>query len=161
MIAAAETFLIELHTPTPKYVQAKNKYVYRDDGQVTERVVNWFVFDEPIKDVLDNTQFRKKILFHAGSFRPNGITSALINLIKKIDKNKYDITITFSDTIINYPKRIELLDQIKDDVNIIPKTGGMYQTDEGQFIENLIKNPLFEYHNDSVRKKEYKNEFRR
>ncbi|MFD2750940.1 CDP-glycerol glycerophosphotransferase family protein [Virgibacillus siamensis] len=147
MIASVQDLLLTSFQPTNKYLEAKAKYVMKDDGNVSKRVIDWFLFDKTTVDIIDKDTTKEKILFYAGSFQPNGITSAFISLVNSIDKKQYDITVTLSDSIINYPERLKLLNKINDDVNIIPKKGPMTMSDEGTFIRNL-KNT--EYAKDKI-----------
>lgn len=159
MITTIQRLLLTSFQPTEKYLKAQEKYVYKDDGNVTKRVIDWFVIGKNNVDIIANYTTKKKILFHAGSFQPNGITSAFINLVKSIDKQLYDITITLSDSIINYPERLEQLDKIKDDVNIIPKNGPMNFSNAGIFTGNLND---YDIANDEViynYRREYQKEF--
>ncbi|MFD1363693.1 CDP-glycerol glycerophosphotransferase family protein [Lentibacillus salinarum] len=159
MIASVRNLLLTSFQPTNKYLEAKAKYVYKDDGNVSKRVIDWFLFDKITVDTIDKDTTKKKILFYAGSFQPNGITSAFISLVNGIDKKRYDITVTLSDSIINYPERLKQLDKIKDDVNIIPKNGPMTISDAGVFTRNL-KN--YRIANDEIihnYKEEYQKEY--
>lgn len=162
MIAVTQNYLHTPYEPTQKYLNAKAKYVYKEDGNVTKRVIDWFVFGENNVDIVPNKyETKKKILFHAGSFQPNGITSAFVNLVNGIDKQLYDITVTLSDSIIHYPERLEQLDKIKKDVNILPKTGGMYRSDESFFAEHLNDNGISTDRTVQIYKSEYQKEYKR
>lgn len=162
MIAAIQDYLRTPFQPTKKYLVAKEKYVYKDDGNVTKRVIDWFVFGKNNVDIVTNRDVTKqKILFHAGSFQPNGITSAFINLVNGIDKQLYDITVTLSDSIIHYPERLEQLARIQKDVNILPKTGGMNRKYGDLFVEHLKSNRISTYKTDQIYKREYQQEYAR
>src|SRR5699024_2554803 len=54
--------------PTQKYKLAKEKFAYKDDGKVTERVIDWFIFDKSSVEIMEKQRNKKKILFHAGGF---------------------------------------------------------------------------------------------
>src|SRR5690625_4146812 len=161
LITAVEAYLTEQSKPTKKYRQDKKKEVYEDDGHVTERVVDWFVFGNKILDVVKKPKVKEKILFNAGSFQPNGITQAFINLISHIDLEIYDITVVLSDKIINHPERLVLLDKIKDYVNIIPKNGAMIRSDMGIFALDLFNLNIANDKLFGVYQEEHKQEFKR
>lgn len=163
MLEAVQKFINILYEPTEKYRHAKATYVYNDDGNVTKRVVDWFVHEkETVVDPLpERDTDKKKILFHAGSFQPNGITSAFINVINAMDKKHYDITIILSDSIIHHPERMEQLEQIQHDVNILPRTGQMYRDEEGYFSERAISKQLFTETTEQIYRNDYRNEYKR
>lgn len=65
-----------------------------DDGIASRRALN-IVFNQ--NEVASYpTDQRKRILFYAGGFRPNGITSSIIALSNAIDYSKYSVTIVFN-----------------------------------------------------------------
>src|SRR5699024_10164412 len=92
-IQTIETHLEETYTPTRNYLDAKNNYVYKDDGNVSKRVIDWVVLDENTVDVETKNTEKQKILFYPGAFQGNGITISFINLMKKLNQDKYEITI--------------------------------------------------------------------
>lgn len=161
MIAAAANYLKTSYHPTEKYLKAKAEYVYKDDGNVTKRVVDWFVFDEDDVDIAMKDTTKKKILVHAGSFQPNGITSAFINLVRGIDKDQYDITITLSDSIINDQARLDQLDRLRGYVNIMPKTGSVNRAEEGHVAENMIKSGMVTDGITQISQNDYQKEYKR
>ena len=69
----------------------------RDVGSITEKVVD-IIFrnqDDPhyLKSVQTNKQ---RLLFIHGRTRPNGITASLLNLLNKIDYNRFDVSLLVS-----------------------------------------------------------------
>lgn len=162
LINSVENYLSIDYKPTNKYLAAKDKFVYKDDGKVTERVIDWVVFgDKDIDLIPQSNTNKKKILFHVGIFQPNGITAAFINLVKAIDKDKYDITVVVADSIINYPERLELLDKVQKDVNIIPRTGAMNRNDGGRFAETLNNINVSSDRINDILTDKYQEEFKR
>src|SRR5699024_5286584 len=87
--------------------------------------------------LISENENKYKILFHAGSFQPNGITSAFINLVHAVDKEKYEITEVMSDAIIHHLAHLEPRARIKDEVNIIPRNGDFKRSDEGFSTETM------------------------
>src|SRR5699024_4916308 len=81
MLEATEKYLaMDDFEPGDSYTSAQAKYVYNDDGHVTSRVLDWLIFGENNDiQLISENENKYKILFHAGSFQPNGITSAFIN----------------------------------------------------------------------------------
>lgn len=161
MIGKVQNHIHMDYQPTQHYLEAKNAYVYKDDGQVTERVIDWAIFDKDHVETLPNTNTKEKILFHGGSFQPNGITSAFINLVKGIDKHLYDITVTVSDSIIHHPERMEQLMRVEQYVNVIPKTGGINRSDEGEMANEIIGKRNFPAKAFQIYQEDYQREFKR
>lgn len=163
MLEATEKYLkMNDFEPGDAYKSAQEKYVYKDNGRVTTRVIDWFIYGEE-NDIrlISEKSDKEKILFHAGSFQPNGITSAFINLVHAVDKEKYDITVVMSDAIIHHPARLEQLERIKREVNIIPRTGHFKRSDEGFLTENMKE---FEWSGDQTTEmiqRDYHHEFKR
>lgn len=87
----------------------------------------------------------KNILIYGGSLFNNGITSSLINLLDKVDKEKYNVFISFRpwDDFIkdNY---IEALNKIPYDVEFLPFSYNIFPT----FGEKLDYNRFFNPENN-------------
>lgn len=82
------------------YRAMQAKFVAREDGHATQRVVD-IVFRgrsagyavAPVRD-----DGRRTVLINAGSMRPNGVTSALIALLDRIDHARFDVSVVFPPT---------------------------------------------------------------
>jgi CDP-glycerol glycerophosphotransferase (TagB/SpsB family) len=78
--------------------EAARNYAQHEDGSATERVAN-IVFrghDESSYRVLrDFGTDKETLLVYVGSLIPNGITTAALNLLAKLDHDKYDVTALF------------------------------------------------------------------
>ncbi len=75
------------------YERFKQRFVPYDDGRTTERYIS-YIFDKEQQHeitVVKNRSEKKRLLFYPGGMRNNGITSSFINLVKNIDKDKYEI----------------------------------------------------------------------
>jgi CDP-glycerol glycerophosphotransferase len=104
---------------------ARQKYGPWDDGNAADRVID-VVFrgassGHRVRRFPDDA--RPKILLHLGGMRPNGITSAAINLVNSIDHSRYDVSVT-------YPRRAaarRMLAERSIDPAIrhFPRVGGM------------------------------------
>lgn len=162
LIKAVQNYMNTTYQPTEKYLEAKEKFVYKDDGNVTERVIDWFIFDKNNVEIVSNENTsKKKVLFNAGSFQSNGITSAFINMIKSIDKHKYDISVTLSDTIKYYPERMEHLHEVRQYANILPRTGKMNHNNDGLFAESLAIDGISTDKTNDILRREYEEEYKR
>ncbi|WML30026.1 CDP-glycerol glycerophosphotransferase family protein [Neobacillus sp. OS1-32] len=77
------------------YQQAKKRFTKHDDGNVTERIVNYiFKQAETVLNVIKPlAEEKKKVLIYPGGMRNNGITTSFINLMDNIDFQQFDVSI--------------------------------------------------------------------
>src|SRR5699024_12074468 len=81
--------------------------------------------------------------------------------MKKLNQDKYEITIIVPESIVNFPERIELLDRIKDEVNIIPKNNPMLRSDKDIFAAGIMNQCIDNKKLFSIYQETYKTEFKR
>lgn len=119
------------------YENAVNIFVSKEDGKVCERVVNRVFFGEKTDDInLEHT--KKKILMHVDTLKPNGITSAAINMLRGLDYEKYDVSL-----VANVPNNAsDVWNKIPSEVRAFCRVGTIVTTLE----EFAIK----EYCNDNA-----------
>lgn len=68
-----------------------------DDGAVSEKIID-IVFHNntaPYRIIEPKNEGKKRILIYPGSLRVNGVTSAALSLLNRIDYSKYDVTAYF------------------------------------------------------------------
>ena len=78
---------------------------------------------------------RKRILIYAGNLARNGITTALFNLIRRVDTSKYHIILTFDTRKVASNR--ELLHDIPDDVSYIPCMGKANMSTQEKTVQLL------------------------
>src|SRR5699024_8441124 len=66
---------------------------------------------------------KSRILVHAGSLIPNGITTAVINLLSKIDYDKYDVTVVYPYSSKSY--QVKKASEIDERARILPRVGNV------------------------------------
>ncbi|WP_233200651.1 glycosyltransferase [Cryobacterium sp. M15] len=83
---------------TERYRIAQHDYVGQDDGAASARVID-IVFrgadSSPLLRV-PSAAVRTSVLIYLGGMKPNGITSAALNLLGAIDHERFDISVTFA-----------------------------------------------------------------
>ncbi|MEF2968145.1 glycosyltransferase [Paenibacillus sp. M1] len=138
----------------------KDKYCTKDDGNVTNRIVDIIFKNDSNFNVYSVQDNRKKILIYPGGFENNGITSSINNLLNNIDYSKYNITLILNDKY----KEIELGNVQK----INPRANKLYRlgTFNFRFFEHyshLIVSKLSKYafFRQFYCTKVYKDEFHR
>lgn len=102
---------------------------------------------------------KEKVLIFAGSLAKNGITVSLLNLIKSIDKNIFDITLTFSQVVVSKNKNI--INDIPRNISYIPFRGMLNFTYFEAFVLFLFhafefKFPFIESKINKIYKRDFK-----
>lgn len=78
-----------------KYAALKKRMVPYDDGQTTQRYVD-YIFNQKTSDKLTVRKVdsdKIKLLLYPGGMKDNGITTSFLNLTNNIDYDKYDVTV--------------------------------------------------------------------
>jgi CDP-glycerol glycerophosphotransferase len=78
------------------YREMRDRFTSLEDGAATARVIDVvFRGQRPeLRKSVERTA-RKSLLINAGSMRPNGITSSLLNLLDSIDYDRFDVSVVF------------------------------------------------------------------
>ena len=109
-------------THAQSYTSTVNRVAPHDDGAATQRLVDT-VFrgkDAAPSRVLEQT--KPSVLIYLGDMRPNGITSAGMNLVANLDHDSVDVTVSFLST--NDPQRRRLMGMLDHRVRQLPRLGG-------------------------------------
>lgn len=115
----------------------KNQALFNphDDGGATARVVDFFFHDAKSQLVTVRPEHRPTVLINGGSLQPNGITTSFINLVKAIDRKRYDVVLAFSpgpveasaDSLAQFRK-------LPTDIYAVPRYGNVPMTLEERWI---------------------------
>ena len=148
-------------------------YFIKKDGQIVidsynrdisiDNMAKSIFFKTHIFNPLENR--KKSILIYGGSFLPNGITVSFLNLMKLIDRDRYDITLVIDrDRIYSDAKNIEQFSRLDTNgIKIVEKKSELLMTLEEKWI--YIKfNTYFDLASDEmwdIFYKIYQREFRR
>ena len=92
------------------YERFKRLYVPYEDGQVTQRYVDYLFFNQPLPEKIKEvrqSEDKETLLIYPGGLRKNGITSSFLNLLSNIDYEKYAVT-----CLLDNPKSLEQIDSI-------------------------------------------------
>ncbi|PGK52556.1 teichoic acid biosynthesis protein [Priestia megaterium] len=145
-----------------KYEKFKQQFVPYDDGNVTERLVNYlFHGKEKLKALSDFDKKKEKIVFYPGGMRNNGITSSMINLLNNIDYEKYDVTCFMGPS--NNKDVLNNINKVPSQVRFLFKVGyPLYELHEIYKDEMVKKRGLFREQEIKLYPSEaYKNEVQR
>lgn len=117
--------------PNAAYLQARQLYCPHDDGQATERVIEQFFQPDSLSAVLQPADKRTSLLFFAGHFQANGITTAFINLVRRLDPERYRIVVVVDSAIMAKDQdAIRRLQQLPAQVQVIGRVGRQLLTGE-------------------------------
>ena len=116
-----------------RYQAMRERFTSHEDGHATDRIID-IVFRRKTDGyrILNATRDdRPTILINAGSMRPNGITSSLLNLLDAIDHSRFDVSIVFP-----YSRRRVILQkqaEVNHNVRQFVRVGGMNGSKLTQF----------------------------
>jgi len=100
-------------------VQSLELYGPCEDGRAAARVLEFFLDKGEGVQLIELPVPRKRILFYAGSFLPNGITSAFLRLIEQLVQGEIAVGVAVDPwTVESYPQRMEKLSELIDGVSL-------------------------------------------
>ncbi|MDJ0337540.1 glycosyltransferase [Cryobacterium sp. PH31-O1] len=120
---------------TERYRAAQHDYVGQDDGAASARVID-IVFRgaDPALALHESPgPARTSVLVYLGGMKPNGITSAAINLLGTVDHDRFDVSVAFAKS--NAPARRANQRLIDPRVRQFARIGGM----NGGFRQRLTR----------------------
>lgn len=83
--------------------------------------------EEEMLDLIQDYSIEKeKLLFYAGDFKPNGVTSSILALFNNIDYSRYDVSLILLKN--NNPDYIEKIKEINSHVRLLVRAGTYSQT---------------------------------
>lgn len=113
-----------------------NKFISREDGQSTKRVVDLFFLGKKPDDIM-LAHDKKSLVIYAGPFFPNGIATSVINLLDHIDYDSYKVTLVVDvSSIKNHEDRQFMLSKVNYDVQIVGWDGGLILDPEEKWLAN-------------------------
>lgn len=113
----------------------KCKFTTYDDGQSSQRVIDWLLRDKALKSELSFESSKIPILIFAGDFLPNGITTSFVNLASNIDNERFDISLVFDPRAVSdKAERLEQFSRLPATIKNIPRTGRMNRTVEENWV---------------------------
>ncbi|SEN94054.1 glycosyltransferase [Cryobacterium luteum] len=110
---------------TQRYRVAQHDYVGQDDGAASARVID-IVFRgaDPARALHESPRpARTSVLIYLGGMKPNGITSAALNLLGAVDHDRFDVSVAFAKS--NAPARRASQRLVDPRVRQFARIGGM------------------------------------
>lgn len=145
------------------YDAAISRFCQHEDGQASQRAVEFFLQGDTRFCVSRPSSDNKKILFFAGHFIPNGITSSFLNLANEISKRHSVSVVLQPESIQIHPERIEKLTLLSDDIKLLGYVGVFSETLEQAWVNNRFKqrNELLSPEMQQLRAQAFKREYLR
>ncbi|MCR4666341.1 MAG: CDP-glycerol glycerophosphotransferase family protein [Desulfovibrio sp.] len=124
LITAVSESLENEYIPDETYNECISTFCPYDDGFSGKKTVDALLRYKNKLTPRSSDNKKAKLLFYGGYFSTNGITRSFLNLLSKIDKNKYDLyVVTPGKSIESDQNRIELFKQLPKEVSVIGFVG--------------------------------------
>ncbi|AEG31692.1 CDP-glycerol glycerophosphotransferase family protein [Thiomicrospira cyclica] len=118
------------------YPQAQQDFTPNETGRVSKDVIKWFIEDIAHDKEINHSIKKKNILFFAGQFMPNGITTSFLNLVNNIDSKQYNIALVISPNAIEKDQaNLEQFERLPKHIKVIGHVGRMNRTIEEGWVE--------------------------
>jgi CDP-glycerol glycerophosphotransferase len=121
-----------------RHSEARAEFCPYDDGQATQRVIDFFFGDEDA--LVENYRRRDRpcILFASGGFAASGITTSFVNLVNTIDRGQFDIILGFApETIEASPLRLTEFRKLPGDICTVARHGNVLMSLDEQAVWDL------------------------
>lgn len=138
----------------------KAAFFPHEDGSVSQKVWRQIQEGSAPRQAPD----LHRVLFYAGPFMPNGITSSTLNLMQALSNDSYEITLAIeADQIANEPQRLERITHVPSDISIFSRSGAMVMTlEERRAINEFNKwNTFYSSNQHEIYFEAFRFEFRR
>lgn len=108
-----------------KYKISSDNLNINSNGKIFSKdILNILLLQKRVQPQIDNSKIR--LLFYAGDFKPNGVTSSFISLLNNLDYNKYDVSVILLKK--DNPDYLEKIYQINSNARILCRAGTYSQT---------------------------------
>ncbi|MES2474367.1 MAG: CDP-glycerol glycerophosphotransferase family protein [Verrucomicrobiota bacterium] len=115
-----------------RYKAARDRFCPMEDGCAAKRVVD--LMFTPVAEAAANTS-RHNVLIYPGGFQPNGVTTSLLNLLRRLDYSKLNVTLAILPwKSAENLERQQQFDQLPNGVRVLPRVGTMNLTVEERWV---------------------------
>jgi CDP-glycerol glycerophosphotransferase len=117
-------------------------YCPRDDGNAAERAVAFFFDDASEAEVPNPRPARTNLLFHAGNFNTNGVTTSFTRLVSQLDPERFSSTVVVDPwNLESYPQRLDRYAELPDGVQRWARMSYPVGCLEDQWLHNRLGTP--------------------
>lgn len=126
-LASRVSEILRGEPPHPQYEPFRQRFCQHEDGRACQRVMDFVLGkSEPAAIPRDD---RSNLLIFGGHFSLNGITIALVNLLRNIDHKRLRVfLIVEMGGISMIPESLGYLESLPPEVRVLPKAGGANTT---------------------------------
>lgn len=137
-----------------------------DDGNATDRAVDFFLRDANAGKVITARHDRPRLLFFGGHFAPNGITSSFVSLVNGLrDAGRHDMVVLIDSGLVGgNPAHREKFGGLAGRVPVVARTGAMTVTLEERRIVDKFEDAPDGYmtaERKAVHARAFRREYRR
>ncbi|WP_226687913.1 CDP-glycerol glycerophosphotransferase family protein [Stutzerimonas stutzeri] len=116
-----------------RYEAAVEQFCPHEDGSATARAVAFLFENDDTHQV--EREVRPTLLFHLGSFIPNGITSAGLGLVRALVRRGEQVAVTVDPWVLeSYPARRACLQALPPEVAVLARAGFPVVSPEEQWV---------------------------
>ncbi|HDZ5074570.1 TPA: CDP-glycerol glycerophosphotransferase family protein [Campylobacter jejuni] len=144
-----------------RFTHLKERFFPLEDGKSAKRIIDFYFFDCYDETRLFKTQKNKiKLLFFAGAFMGNGITSAFKNLLANVDRQKYSFHLAIEQSgIEGFEERMHLFKEVQNKLKVLPKVSTAILSASEQAL--LIEKEFFIQRSNEGQEKIFEKVFQR
>jgi CDP-glycerol glycerophosphotransferase len=137
--AAALNHLSGDFTPNAAYLEALREFCPHEDGHSTERAVSFFFASEKNDDTApQQIPDGGPVLFYAGSFTPNGITTSFLNLTEELSGTGLLCALAVDPNAMEVdPDRMSKFSQLSAGIQVLARCGAMLMTPEERQLNDM------------------------
>ncbi|MBR2527821.1 MAG: CDP-glycerol glycerophosphotransferase family protein [Blautia sp.] len=138
-----------------QYERWREEFCSAEDGNSSKRVIDAIFKGKKDGRLIQSPANKKKLLISSGEILENGITHALLSLLRQIDYDKWDVT-AFLIANIRKPEIASLLNSELDPrVRAVNRCGALCVTPEEEYARNMVlERPL----DQNIRRRYYSEE---
>jgi CDP-glycerol glycerophosphotransferase len=137
VVRSIEALLTALDKPVINetvHARAISEFCALDDGKASSRVIDFFIRGDVPKQAADD---QKRILFYAGPFMANGITTSFVNLSTALTEAGLNCYLGIDPSAIEKEEgRLTAISALPDEVQLIGRTSLMPMTPEQRWLVN-------------------------
>ena len=108
--------------------RARETLTPHEDGRSVERLIPSFFGISGASSISDISRaeseaHRHRLLFYGGTLFPHGITAAMLNLLKRLDPERFDVTLLLEPDAISTPERRARFRSLPESVRVLAYQG--------------------------------------
>lgn len=132
------------YLPSKSYETAKQRFCPHEDGNVSVRVIDWFIREKTDQVKLIDTGSKPSILVYGGDFTPGAKTEMFIKKLQELDHTEYNVVVIIPTSVAGAKNKMKQFYQLPKETMILPYMEGMIMTlQESKAIKYYDKHSEF------------------